>query len=51
MKEIVLDFRRYKGLGFSVREAAEIARMRHRVRRTLIRHETSTATPSAPAGK
>lgn len=49
MKEIVVDFRRYKDLGFSVREAVGFARMRARARSMLKRHERGRAVPALPA--
>jgi hypothetical protein len=39
VKEIVIDFRRYKDLGFSVREAIAIARTRRRTRVALKRYD------------
>lgn len=37
MKQIVIDFNRYRGLGFKPREALSVAVMRFRVQRLLER--------------
>lgn len=50
MKEIVLDFRRYSRLGFTTREAIDIARTRLRTRQALRRSEQQFQTPVAVAG-
>lgn len=39
MKEIVIDFRRYRGLGLRPREAFQIAVMKYRVRKLLEKRE------------
>jgi hypothetical protein len=49
VKEIVIDFRRYKDLGFSVREAIAIARTRRRTRVALKRYDELVTRCGAPA--
>jgi hypothetical protein len=49
VREIVLDFRRYQALGFSVREAASFARTRLRGRLMLKRHEPRQGPLPRPA--
>jgi hypothetical protein len=43
VKQIVIDFNRYRGLGLKRREAFSVAVMRYRVQRLLKRHEKAAA--------